>query len=46
MQRSQKRVRGILAAGLIAAILLPGAASAAQQSAARKVGRGRLSIRE
>jgi len=40
MQGSTARTRGLLAACLVAAILLPGAASAAQQSAARKVARG------
>jgi hypothetical protein len=40
MQGSTKTTRGLLLACLVAAILLPGAAAAAQHSAARKVGRG------
>jgi putative exosortase-associated protein (TIGR04073 family) len=40
MQGSKTRTRGLLAACLVAAILLPDAATAAQQSAARKAGRG------
>ena len=40
MQGSKTRTRGWLAAGLIAALLLPGVATSAQQSAARKAGRG------
>jgi putative exosortase-associated protein (TIGR04073 family) len=40
VQGSKTRIRGVLAAGLVAAILLPGLATAAQQSAARKAGRG------
>ena len=40
MRRSKTRTQGFLAACLAAAILLPGVATAAQQSAARKVGRG------
>jgi putative exosortase-associated protein (TIGR04073 family) len=40
MERSKAFSRRLLAAGLVAAVLLPGVAAAAEQSAARKVGRG------
>jgi putative exosortase-associated protein (TIGR04073 family) len=40
MQFSNARARRFLAAALVAAVLLPGVALAAEQSAARKVGRG------
>lgn len=40
MHFSNARVRSLLAAALVAALLLPGVAFAAEQSAARKAGRG------
>ena len=40
MQGSMTRIRALLVACLVAATVLPGAATAAQQSAARKAGRG------
>jgi putative exosortase-associated protein (TIGR04073 family) len=40
MQRTLSPVRELLAATLVLALLLPGVAEAAQQSAARKFGRG------
>jgi putative exosortase-associated protein (TIGR04073 family) len=40
MQFSNLRTRRFVAAGLVAAALLPGVALAAEQSAARKAGRG------